>query len=541
MKNLEHDLTPSDEHNLKLVSNVCPSDWQNPTPDGRYNLVVLGAGTAGLVAAAGAAGMGAKVALIERHLMGGDCLNVGCVPSKAIIRSGHAVANIRDAHRFGIRVRGDVEVDFASVMERMRRVRADISPHDSARRFSEHYGVDVYFGVASFVARDAVEVAGTRLDFARAVIATGARAAVPPIPGLEEAGFLTNHTVFDLTEQPRRMAVIGGGPIGCELAQTFARLGTEVTIVEMADQFLSREDRDAANLLAASLKRDGVQVLLSTTLDSVEKTGDEKVLLLSTPDGERRVTVDSILVGVGRMPNIEGLDLEVAGVEYDRTGVKVNDFLQTSNPKIYASGDICLPYKFTHMADATSRAIIQNALFPGPKKRISKLVIPWTTYTDPEIAHVGVYEHEAEARGIEVDTITIPMSDVDRALADGEEQGFLKVHLKGGSDTIVGATIVARRAGEMISEITTAMVGGIGLGSFAGIIHPYPTQTEVIRKAADAYNRTKLTPRVAKLLRRYFSWRRRELFQVKSPKFKVSAANESVEFSGNPYSSGESA
>jgi pyruvate/2-oxoglutarate dehydrogenase complex dihydrolipoamide dehydrogenase (E3) component len=501
-------LHPADEHNLKLVSQVRPPDWRNPAPEGRYNLVVLGAGTAGLVAAAGAAGMGAKVAMIERHLMGGDCLNVGCVPSKAIIRSGHAAADIRDAHRFGVRAGGDIEVDFEQVMARMRRIRADISPHDSAKRFSEHYGVDVYLGEARFVGRDAVEVDGVRLDFARAVIATGARAAIPPIPGLEEAGYLTNHTVFNLTEQPRRMAVIGGGPIGSELAQTFARLGTEVEIVEMSDQFLAREDRDAADILRRSLERDGVAVRLSTTLVGVEAAGQDKALLLSTPAGEQRITVDAILVGVGRTPNVEGLQLEVAGVDYDRSGVTVDDHLQTSNPRIYASGDVCLPYKFTHVADATSRAVIQNALFPGPKKKISRLVIPWCTYTSPEIAHVGISEREAGARGVELDTITIPMADVDRALAEGEEEGFLKVHLKKGSDTILGATIVSRHAGEMISEITTAMVSTIGLGSFAGIIHPYPTRAEAIRKAADAYNRTKLTPRLAGILKRYFAWRR---------------------------------
>jgi pyruvate/2-oxoglutarate dehydrogenase complex dihydrolipoamide dehydrogenase (E3) component len=501
-------LHPEDEHNVELVSNVHPPTWTNPTPIGRYNLVVLGAGTAGLVAAAGAAGMGARVALVERHLMGGDCLNVGCIPSKAMIRSAHAASDIATAGRFGVRAAGEVVVDFPAVMERMRRIRAGISPHDSAARFSEHYGIDMFFGQAGFSGPDSVEVDGTALRFSRAVIATGARAAVPPIPGLEEAGFLTNHNVFNLTEQPRRLAVVGGGPIGCELAQTFARLGSDVEIVEMADQFLGREDPDAAQILRRSLERDGITVRLSTSLDRVEVSGTDKILHVSTPDGPQHIEVDAILVGVGRTPNVEGLELEKAGVEYDRTGVRINDFLQTSNPRIFASGDICLPFKFTHVADAASRAVVQNALFPGPKKRVSRLVIPWCTYTDPEIAHVGIYEHEADSKGIVLDTITIPMSEVDRALADGDDEGFLKVHLKRGGDTIVGATIVARRAGEMISEITTAMVGGIGLGSFAGIIHPYPTQMEVIRKAADAYNRTKLTPTLSKILHRYFAWRR---------------------------------
>ena len=321
-------------------------------------------------------------------------------------------------------------------------------------------------------------------------------------------GFLTNHNVFNLTQQPRRLAVVGGGPIGSELAQTFARLDTEVTIIETADQFLQREDPDAADILKRSLERDGVVVRLSTSLLRVEQTGAEKLLVLNTPTGEERVTVNQILVGVGRTPNVEGLNLEGAGVDYDRTGVKVNDFLQTTNKRIFASGDICLPYKFTHTADATSRAVIQNALFPGPKKRVSRLIIPWCTYTSPEIAHVGLYAHQAEAKGIEVDTYEIPMADVDRAIAEGDEEGFLKVHTKKGTDTIVGATIVARHAGEMISEITTAMVAGLGLGTFSGVIHPYPTQIEVIRKAADAFNRTKLTPRVAGLLKRWFAFLR---------------------------------
>jgi len=501
-------LWPEDEYNTELVANVHPPEWRNPTPDGRYNLVVLGGGTAGLVAAAGAAGMGARVALIERHLLGGDCLNVGCVPSKAIIRSAHAAHDIRTAGRFGIRAGGEVEIDFEAVMERMRRIRTGISPHDSAKRFSEQYGIDVYFGAVRFTGQDTVEVEGTTLRFAKAVIATGARAAVPPIPGLAEAGFLTNHNVFNLTEQPRRLAVVGGGPIGSELAQTFARLGTQVTIIEQADQFLQREDRDAAEILRASIERDDVVVRLSTSLQRVEKVGDDKVLVLKTADGEENLTVDAILVGVGRTPNVEGLDLETAGVEYDHRGVTVNDFLQTTNKRIYASGDICLPYKFTHTADATSRAVIQNALFPGPKKRLSKLIIPWCTSTDPEIAHVGLYAHQAEEKGIALDTYEVEMADVDRAITDGDTEGFLKIHCKKGTDTILGATIVARHAGEMISEITTAMAAGMGLGSFSGVIHPYPTQAEVIRRAADAYNRTKLTPTTAKILKRWFSWTR---------------------------------
>jgi pyruvate/2-oxoglutarate dehydrogenase complex dihydrolipoamide dehydrogenase (E3) component len=501
-------LQPDDEHNRLLVDNVHPSEWTNPAPTGRYNLVVLGAGTAGLVAAAGAAGMGAKVALVERHLMGGDCLNVGCVPSKAIIRSGHAAHAVRDAGQFGIEVRGEIEVDFERVMERMRRIRAGISTHDSAQRFADHYGVDVYFGQARFTGRNAVGVDGTTIRFAKAVVATGARAAVPGIPGLQEAGFLTNHSVFNLTEQPQRLAVVGCGPIGSELAQTFARLGTDVTTIELGEQFLSREDRDAADILKASIERDGVKVRLSTRLERVEVSNQEKVLTLATPDGPQQITVDEILVGVGRRPNVEGLDLEAAGIEYDRNGVKINDSLQTTNRRVYASGDICLPSKFTHTADAASRAVIQNALFPGPKKRFSRLVVPWCTYTDPEIAHVGLYPHEAENRGLSIDTWQVEMSEVDRAIAEGDTEGFLKVHCRRGTDTIVGATIVSRHAGEIISEITTAMVNGIGLGAISAVIHPYPTQAEAIRKAADLYNRTRLTPGITRFLKGWFAWTR---------------------------------
>ena len=501
-------LSPSDEHNLTLVDNVHPPNWQNPSPDGRYNLVVIGAGTAGLVAAGGAGAMGARVALVERHLMGGDCLNVGCVPSKAIIRSGRAVAEIRASAEVGVRATGDIEIDFASVMERMRRVRADISPHDSAQRFSEHYGVDVYLGDGRFTGSDTLDVDGASLRFSRALIATGARAAVPPIPGLADAGFLTNHDIFNLTEQPDRLAVIGGGPIGCELAQTFARLGSRVTIIEMADQFLPREDPDAADLLLGALERDGVNVRLDTSVVRVETADGSKRLSLEDPTGTDRITVDVILVAVGRVPNIEGLNLEAAGVAHDRSGVRVNDFLQTTNRRIFASGDVCLAHKFTHTADAGSRAALQNALFPGPKKRLSKMVIPWCTYTDPEIAHVGLSEREAEEQGIDVTTIEVSMSEVDRALAEGQTAGFLKIHLETGKDAILGATIVARHAGDLISEITTAMVAGLGLGSFAGVIHPYPTHAEIIRKAADAYNRTRLTPRTSRLLKQWFSWTR---------------------------------
>ncbi|MCH9033322.1 MAG: mercuric reductase [Planctomycetes bacterium] len=497
---------PFDKHNQALMANVHPTDWTNPQPSGRYNMVVIGGGTAGLVTAAGAAGLGAKVALIERALLGGDCLNVGCVPSKALIRCARAFAEVRDAGAFGVTVPDGATVDFGSVMERMRKLRADISPNDSAKRFRE-LGIDVFIGDACFTGRDTVEVDGKTLRFSRACIATGARAAPLPIPGLAEAGYLTNETIFSLTELPRRMAIIGAGPIGCEMAQTFARFGTEVTLVEAMHQLLAREDQDAAQRIEQALVRDGVRINCCAKITGVRKEGDETILTLEGETGGELV-VDAVLVSVGRAPNVDGLGLEVAGVEFDtRQGVKVDDRLRTTNSRIFAAGDICSPYKFTHAADFMARIVIQNALFFG-RSKASALTIPWCTFTDPEIAHVGLYEQQARDKGIAVETFTVEMSDVDRALLDGEADGFLKVHVAKGSDKILGATLVARHAGEMISEITLAMVSGAGLSALAKTIHPYPTQAEVIRKAGDAYNRTRLTPRVKKLFDTLMRWKR---------------------------------
>jgi pyruvate/2-oxoglutarate dehydrogenase complex dihydrolipoamide dehydrogenase (E3) component len=494
-------------HDRDLVANVHPPDWVNPEPVSRYNLVVIGAGTAGLVTAAGAAGLGAKVALVERHLMGGDCLNVGCVPSKGVIRAARAAADVRDAHRFGVRVPDGVDVDFAAAMERMREMRARISRNDSAERFRD-LGVDVFLGEARFAGHDVVEIDGTRLKFKSAVIATGARAIVPPIEGVEHAGVLTNETVFDLTELPRRFMVVGGGPLGLELAQAFARLGSEVTVVEMLDQFLPREDPDAAGILARALDRDGVRLHLGSQVTRIETDGGTRRVHVTTPDGDQNFDVDHILMGVGRAPNVEGLGLEEVGVEFDRrTGVKVDDRLRTTNKRIFAAGDVAIPFQFTHTADFSARIVIQNALFMG-RKKLSALTVPWTTYTDPEVAHVGIYEKEARARGIAVTTFEVPFNDVDRAILDGEEEGFVKIHVREGTDKILGATIVARHAGEMISEISLAMVHRVGLGSIASVMHPYPTQAEAIRKAADAYNKTRLTPGIKNLFTRWLTWTR---------------------------------
>ncbi|MFA6954434.1 MAG: mercuric reductase [Thermoanaerobaculia bacterium] len=497
--------SPADEFNQELVRNVHPLDWVNPKPSGRYNLVVIGAGTAGLVTAAGAAGLGARVAIVEGRLMGGDCLNVGCVPSKGIISAGRAAAAVRHAGAFGVDVPDGVKVDFPAAMQRMRRLRAHISKNDGARRFRD-LGIDVFFGHARFVDDSTVEVGGTRLEFKRAVIATGARAAAPPIAGLDRVDYLTNETLFSLTELPSRLGVIGAGPIGCEMAQTFAQLGSEVFLVEAEHGILPMEDRDAAGIVQETMERDGVKLLCCGKKLEIRNEGGIRLAVESHGKGYDE-PIDRLLVAVGRAPNVENLNLEAVGVDYDKKGVKVNERMQTTNPRIFAAGDVCSRYQFTHAADFMARIVIQNALFGGRKKSTS-LVMPWSTYTTPEIAHVGLYEGQAKKAGIEVDTFVQELRDVDRAILEGEDEGFVKIHVKKGTDTIVGATIVARNAGDMISEITLAMTHGLGLSKIGSTIHPYPTQAEAIRKLGDQFNRTRLTPFVKGLFNTWLKWTR---------------------------------
>jgi pyruvate/2-oxoglutarate dehydrogenase complex dihydrolipoamide dehydrogenase (E3) component len=502
-------LSGVEPHDTTLLAHVHPPEWVNPEPRGRYNLVVVGAGTAGLVTAAVAAGLGARVALVERHRMGGDCLNVGCVPSKAVIRAGRFAAEAqRAAEEIGLPAPRAEQIDFAAAMQRMRRLRAQIAREDSAHRFRDELGVDVYFGEARFVDRESVEVAGRRLRFRKAVIATGARAAAPPIEGLAEAGYLTNETAFDLTERPRRLGVIGAGPIGCELAQAFQRLGSEVVLFDVSPQLLPREDADAASILEARLRREGVRLVLGATLERIERRGSERSVFATHAGGREELAFDALLVAAGRRPNVEGLGLEAAGVDCDpRTGVRVDDFLRTRNHHIYAAGDVCMDWKFTHAADAAAKLVVRNALF-FPSGRLSSLVMPWCTYTDPEVAHVGLSERDAAARGIEVTTYRVPLREVNRAVTDGEDEGFLKLHVRRGSDRIVGATIVAAHAGEMISEVTLAIVGRLGLATLLNVIHPYPTQAEGLKRAAAAHARSRLTPRLARLLRGFLALRR---------------------------------
>lgn len=507
---------PDDEHNRALVNNVHPPTWINPEPADRYNLVVVGAGTAGLVTAVIAAAVGAKVALIEQHLMGGDCLNVGCVPSKGMIRAARAWADVRRAGEFGVHIPPGVQYDFSEAMARMRKLRARISRHDSAHRY-QALGVDVYVGQARFAGPETVAVEGPSgnraLRFVKAAICTGARASAPVIPGLQEAGYLTNETVFSLTELPRRLAVLGGGPIGCELAQSFARFGSEVHLVETLHGILPNEDRDAAEIVLRSMVRDGLALLCCGKDLAVAKTEVGKRLTLDSHGQRYAVTVDEILVGVGRTPNVEGMGLETVGVQCDKTGVVVNDRLQTSNPRIYAAGDVCSRYKFTHAADAMAQILIQNALFPHPfglgYAGVESLVMPWCTFTEPEVAHVGLYEKDAQAKGIEVETSTFTLDEVDRAVLDGEDEGFARVHVRKGTDQILGATIVAAHAGDLINEFSVVMKAGKGLRAICGTIHPYPTQGEVVKKVANAWRKTTFTAEKKRWLKKLFAWMRR--------------------------------
>lgn len=496
---------PLDAHNQRLVSLVHPHGWTNPRPKPRYNLVVIGAGTAGLVCAAGAAGLGASVALVERDFMGGDCLNFGCVPSKALLRAARAAAAVRDAGVFGVQVPPGTRVDFGQVMERMRRLRADIAPNDSVQRF-QGLGVDVFLGQGRFIDTHTVEVGGERLSFVKAVIATGARAAAPPIEGLDTVRHLTNETVFGLTELPGRLAVVGAGPIGCEMAQAFARFGSAVLLVASSRGILPREDRDAAEFVRQALHKDGVRFPGCGKEVGVAPNQNGRIRLLAKAGaGGCDEVVDALLVAVGRRPNVEGLGLEEAGVVFSDKGVQVDDHLRTTNPDIYAAGDVCSSFQFTHAADFMARTVLRNALFKG-RSRASALTIPWCTYTEPEIARVGLNEGEARDRGIAVDTFTRELREVDRSILDGRTDGLVRVHVRKGTDRIVGATVVANNAGDMIAEVALAMTNGLGLGRIAGTIHPYPTQAEALRQVADMYNKTRLTPLVRFLFRKWLSW-----------------------------------
>ncbi len=486
------------------LANTRPVGWRSPEPLWRYHLVVIGAGPAGLAAARAAAALGARVALVERHELGGNSLSDGCIPSKSLIRTARLLADMRNAENFGVTAPGDAAFDFAAAMQRMRRVTARISRRDSAMNLARA-GIHLFFGVARFTGPESVEVDGMPLRFKKALIATGSKSVLPDLPGLDEAGYLTNETVFDLEVLPASLLVIGGGPLGCELAQVFARFGSRTLISHSEPLFLPQEERDAAQMVSDALARDGVEIHLDSTVTRVRIEGGRKVVDLLNNGNTTSTRVDTILTGIGRRPAVQGLGLEAAGVACDAEGgIHVDDFLCTGNPRIYAAGDVCLTHKFTNTAEASARIVVRNALLLG-HERMSALTIPWCTYTDPEVAHVGLYVREARQRRIPVKTFTIPMHDVDRAIADSEEDGFVKIHVREGTDTILGATIVARHAGEMINSLSLAIAAGIGLQALAGAVHAYPTQGAAIRQAADAYARTRFTPSRLMRLRQWWA------------------------------------
>ncbi len=498
---------PADRDNQALLSHVRPPRWTSPPPLPRYDLVVIGGGTAGLVTAIGAAGLGATVALIERDRLGGDCLNTGCVPSKTLLASAHAAAAIGRAASLGIHATLDA-VDFGAVMARVRATRAAIAPHDSATRVASQ-GVHVFFGAAAFASPSSVAVNGARLSFSRAVIATGARPALPDIDGLHGPDVLTSESIFELTERPRRLAILGGGAVGCELAQAFARLGTRVHLLEASPRLLPREDADAADVIRDALRGDGVTVMTGATAHHAVRGDDGWHLTITRGAISDTLDADHVLVAAGRRANTEGLELGAAGVGADASGrVIVNDFLRTANRRVYAAGDVCLPWQFTHAADWSARLVIRNALFAGRARRSAR-VLPRAPVTDPELASIGLTTEEAQARGEPMTPFQVPFDTVDRAVTDGRTRGFVRVLVRTGSDRILGATIVGPRAGELISEIAVAIGAGMGLAGLSNVVHPYPGYADAIRRAADACNRTRLTPRAARLLRAWLALGRR--------------------------------
>lgn len=478
------------DHDDSYLRRVRPRDRPNPAPRGIYDLAVVGAGPAGVAAAEYVARLGFSVALVERDRLGGNSLNTGSVPSKAIIRTARLYGAMRNADEYGAPAPYEPALDFSEAMARMHRIRARIAAYHSADDLGA-LGVDVFFGSACFTDARALAVDDARLHFRKALVATGARPRILDVPGLAAVGYHTSATVFGMTTLPKSLAVIGGGPLGCELAQAFCRLGAHVTIVQNKAKFLPREERDAAEILSRSMARDGMEIRLNTTVVGARRDGAAKVLETVNYDVKGEVRADEILLCVGRTPNVEELCLEQAGIAFDRDkGIEVDDFLCSTNAHVYAAGDACLAQKFTNAARASARIAVKNAL-TGAGQRYADIATPSCTFCDPEIAHIGLQVWEARRQGIAIKSFTVMMQDVDRAITDGEDTGFVKIHIAEGTDRILGATIVASRASELINEMAVIMSAGIGMTALAEMVHTYSAQSHAIMLAAQAYRRTR--------------------------------------------------
>jgi len=475
----------------------------------RYNMIVIGAGAGGLTAAAIAAHLGAKVVLLEKHRMGGECLNYGCVPSKAFLKAAKVVHVIRRASEYGLTgIDQPPPQDLKNVMGYVRAVQAHIAPHDSVERFTG-LGVEVFLNSGRLRSPHEVELAETgEIIWGRhIVLATGSHPRIPPIAGLAEAGFLTNETVFDCDTLPGSLMVIGGGPIGAELGQAFSRLGAAVTIVSGSDHVLPREDADVAEVLARQLRKEGVAIWDRSRAVRVERQNGKKHVGIRTPEGERVVVADEILVATGRVPNTDGLGLERVGVEYDERGVRIGPTCRTNVPSIWAVGDVAGRHFFSHWSSYQARVVARNVLFPG-SSRCDYDTVPWTTFTEPEVARVGYSETDARAKHLPFDVVTASFSDNDRAVCDGETEGFAKVLTRRRSGRILGATIVHAHAGDLLAELIVARRHGISLAKLSSTIHVYPTLSEINRTLGDTYMLGKITPFLKKLLTRVFVWSR---------------------------------
>ncbi len=477
---------------------------------GRYdrNLVVIGAGSGGLVASYIAAAVKARVTLVEKHKMGGDCLNTGCVPSKALIRSARFLAQTRRAEEFGFKA-ASAEFDFADIMARVSGVVKQVEPHDSVERYAG-LGVDVIQGEAKIISPFEVEVDGKILTTRNIVVATGARPFVPPIEGLDQLDYLTSDNLWQIKSLPKRLLVLGGGPIGCELAQSFVRFGAQVTIVEMAPRIMIREDEDVAQTVAERFEQEGVVLKLGHKAKLFKQEGGRKILIAEADDGDVEIEFDQVLVAVGRLANTAGFGLEELGVRIsDRRTIETNEFLQTNFPNIYACGDVAGPYQFTHTAAHQAWYASVNALFGKFKKfKVDYSVIPFATFTDPEVGRVGLNEQEAKAQNIAYEVTRYGLDDLDRAIADGEAHGFVKVLTVPGKDKILGATIVGEHAGDLIAEFVAAMKHGIGLNKILGTIHIYPTWTEGNKFAAGNWKRAHAPEKILTWVERFHHWQR---------------------------------